>query len=600
MSRLVNLLLLALALALLPGEGLVSAQAPTWRDKVDPSLLAEAQAGATVFLVWLDAQADLSSAVALATKTDKAEFVVGELTAVAHRTQTPIRQLLDQRGISYRPFWITNMLAVRGDAALIETLARRADVARIAANRPARFAGPVDNPFDAAALPLAVQATEWGVRQINADDVWQLGYTGQGVVVAGQDTGYQWDHPALISQYRGWDGGTATHDYNWHDAIHAIIGSGTNPCGLDAPAPCDDHNHGTHTMGTMVGDDGLSNQIGVAPGAQWIACRNMERGNGTPATYAECFEWFVAPTDLAGANPDPAKAPHVVNNSWGCPPSEGCTDPAILQSVVENTRAAGIVVVASAGNAGSACATVQDPAAIYDAAFSVAATDSSDNAASFSSRGPVTVDGSQRFKPDIAAPGVSVRSSIRNGGYSTMSGTSMAGPHVAGLVALLISADPALAGQVDKIEMLVRNTAVPRTTTQNCGALPGGQSPNHTFGYGRIDALAAVNYALNPPAATAVATTISTDAAGVRLDWLHDRANCQYAVHRSPTPYFTPAGSTQAAQLWGDVTHYSDATAVAPGGSAFYQVAPIGCDGVAGASGGETAVFNFALAPGEG
>jgi serine protease AprX len=317
-------------------------------------------------------------------------------------------------------------------------------------------------------------------------------------VVGGQDTGYQWNHPALINAYRGWNGATADHNYNWHDAIHennpnTLPG---NPCGFDSLVPCDDNGHGTHTMGTMIGDDGGSNQIGMAPGAQWISCRNMEEGWGTPATYTECYQWFIAPTDLNGENPDSTKAPHVINNSWGCPVSEGCVTPDILLAVVQNVRAAGILTAHSAGNSGSSCSTVNTPAAIYDESFTVGSTTSTDAISSFSSRGPVTIDGSGRLKPDITAPGSSIRSSRPTNTYGISSGTSMAGPHVAGLVALLISANPALAGQVDALEQIITSTAVPLTTTQNCGDVPGDQIPNNTFGWGRIDALAAVEYVL--------------------------------------------------------------------------------------------------------
>jgi serine protease AprX len=219
----------------------------------------------------------------------------------------------------------------------------------------------------------------------------------------------------------------------------------------------------------------------------------MNNGNGTPASYTECYEWFVAPYP-PGGNPmtdgDPSLAPHVINNSWGCPPGEGCS-PGILEAVVNNVRAAGIVTVHSAGNSGSDCGSVDDPAGTYPASFTVGATDSLDNIASFSSRGPSAFDGG--LKPDISAPGVSIRSTIRGGGYgNSYQGTSMAAPHVAGLVALLISANPSLAGDVAAIEAILQGTAVPRTTTQGCGSDTPTSVPNNVYGYGRIDALTAI------------------------------------------------------------------------------------------------------------
>jgi len=293
---------------------------------------------------------------------------------------------------------------------------------------------------------------------------------------------------------------TVDHNYNWHDAIHTISplsGDSINPCGLDVKEPCDDYGHGTHTMGTMIGLDG-DEQIGVAPGAKWCACRNMERGNGSPFTYLECFQWFLAPTDLNNENPDPTLAPHVINNSWGCPKVEGCDSSnfELLNIAVHNLKVAGTVVVVSAGNDGSGCSSVATPAAIYESSFSVGATAENDTIAGFSSRGPVTVDGSNRLKPNISAPGVRVRSARPGGNYGSASGTSMAGPHVVGLVALIISANPDLAGKVDIIEDIIKQTAVPKTTDQMCGDIPGSQVPNNTYGYGRIDALAAVNAAL--------------------------------------------------------------------------------------------------------
>jgi serine protease AprX len=458
-----------------------------WRSKVDPWVLDTAARGEAEFLVMLRQQADLRGAPTLRSKGEKTAFVQNALEATAQQTQGPLLALLAARGAAHRAFWVANMIWVRGDARLVAELAAREDVFHVYANPTVHLSEPVD--LDEPRPASAPAGIEWNIAKVHAPDVWALGFTGQGVVVGGQDTGYQWNHPALKGKYRGWNGTTADHNYNWHDAIH----SGGGGCGHDAPAPCDDTDHGTHTMGTMVGDDGGTNQIGMAPGARWIGCRNMDQGSGTPASYTECFEWFIAPTDLADMNPDPSKAPHVINNSWGCPPSEGCTDPNALKTVVENTRAAGIEVVGSAGNSGSGCGSVDSAPAIYDASFSIGATDISDNIASFSSRGAVTVDGSNRLKPDVSAPGVNVRSSVPFNSYASFNGTSMASPHVAGLVALLLSAAPDLAGNPDSIESVVTSSAVPRTSAQICNGVPGSAIPNNTYGWGRVDALAAVN-----------------------------------------------------------------------------------------------------------
>lgn len=469
-------------------------------QKVAPAILEKTAEGASVpCIILLRDQADVRGAAQLATKQEKANYVFQVLSEKANRTQSGLKAILDERHVPYRSMYIINAIMTEADQDLIGVLAARPEVARILDNAPRRFAEPVETAPD---VPGARNAIEWGIDMINADEVWAMGFRGQQVVVGGEDTGYEWSHPALKHQYRGYDAerDTVDHNYNWHDAIHAINGNNPdsiNPCGLDVTEPCDDYGHGTHTMGTMVGLDG-DNQIGVAPEAQWCGCRNMERGWGAPYTYIECFEWFLAPTDLQNQNPDPSKAPHVINNSWGCPTSEGCdtSNFEIMNMVVNNLRASGIVVVVSAGNSGSGCGSVDTPAPIFEGSFSIGATAPNDTIAGFSSRGPVSVDGSNRLKPNVSAPGVWVRSSVPGGGYEYSSGTSMAGPHVAGLVALMISANPELAGQVDVIEDIIEQTAVPKTTDQNCGDIPGSEVPNNTYGFGRVDALAAVNAAL--------------------------------------------------------------------------------------------------------
>ena len=458
-------------------------------------------------LILLRRQADLSSAETLQTKEEKGRYVYETLWTMAQETQRGLRSVLETKGIEYQSFYIVNAIKTRADSALVRLLAGREDVAKILPDP--RIQGVPPHPPESTResplstslpIPRAIDGIEENLIRVNADDVWSLGFTGQGIVVGGQDTGYDWDHPALKSQYRGWDGATANHDYNWHDAIHEDNpgSAGTNECGFDSPEPCDDHGHGTHTMGIMVGDDGGIHQIGMAPGARWIGCRNMENGWGTPTTYMECFEFFLAPYPLDATwqdGGDSALAPHVVNNSWSCPETEGCDEAAIAQmeASVNALRQAGIMVVVSAGNYGSSCETVKYPPAIYPQSTTVGNFDHrTDLIHSSSSRGPVIYGDLTYTKPDISAPGVSINSSLPDGAYGTLTGTSMAGPHVAGAVALLLSAAPDYSGNVDAIESLLLGSAEPMTTTETCGGDGPDDVPNNTWGWGILDVLGTV------------------------------------------------------------------------------------------------------------
>lgn len=464
--------------------------------QIDPQIEAITRLGerADVLLVLQDQSRP--QLAPLATGLDyrqRRRILVDTLRARAEGQQVGLRAWLDARGIAHRDFWLVNAIQVRVDADALSALAGHAGIARIAGNPSIALPSLAQENRPA---PAAPEAIEWGVDKIGAPQAWAAGHIGQNVVIAGQDTGYQWNHPALKAQYRGWNGGSVNHNRHWHDAIHD---GGTNSCGLDAPAPCDDHGHGTHTAGTFAGDDGGSNQIGVAPGARWIGCRNMNAGDGTPARYIECMQWFLAPTDLAGNDPDPDYAPDIISNSWGCPPSEGCTLGNELDGAVQTLVDAGIFFVAAAGNdGGGGCSTILDAPATHDASFVVGSTTSTDALSSFSSRGPVP--GSPLIRPDVVAPGSSVRSALRNSGYGWMSGTSMATPHVAGAAALVMSAVPSLKGQPDVVGQLLRQTArrsgITDPGASACGGLNMTQWPNHQAGWGRIDAWAAVQAAL--------------------------------------------------------------------------------------------------------
>lgn len=453
--------------------------------KIDPLVLEEiASGGETGFFIWMTAKADLSPANDLKTKLEKGQFVYETLRATADSSQQTLRSELDAQSINYRPFYIANKIYVyAGSEALVLSLAARPDVAKITPNRQFQLDEPIINSNP----PEHVTAIEPNISFIKSPQVWTLGFHGEGMVLAGNDTGLMWNHPAIINQYRGWNGSTANHNYNWWDATGAY------------PAvPGDGHGHGTHTTGTMVGDDGGTNQIGVAPGAQTIHCKNMtDSGSGSDLTFSTCFEWDLAPWNLAGSNPRPDLAPHAINNSWGY---SGGNAPQ-FEDEVNALQAAGIVVEVSAGNEGSSCSTLRSPGdyvqVLTTGSVSHAGGVLPGTLTGFSSRGPSALYPGQYF-PDIMAPGENIRSSVPGGGYQGgWSGTSMSGPHTAALIALMWQAAPGFEGMVEETYEVIRQTAVPLTgvTGSNCGG-DYTTGPNNDWGFGTIDALAAVEEAM--------------------------------------------------------------------------------------------------------
>ena len=280
------------------------------------------------FMIILADQADLSGAKLLKTKLEKGRFVRDALWNKKEATQGPILKWLDEHKLEHRSFYIVNAIWVKGHYDDALTMALRSDIARVEGNPRVKglpdAAPALPAPSVLAPQPDSPDTVEPGINYTHAPLVWAEGFFGQGIVVAGADTGFRWTHNAIKPHYRGWNGSTADHDFNWHDSIHDSVG---NPCGNDSPQPCDDFGHGTHTLGTAIGDDNAGNQIGMAPQASAIGCRNMDEGNGTPARYMECFEWFLAPYPVGGnsGQGDPSKAPDITSNSWACPSSEGCS-----------------------------------------------------------------------------------------------------------------------------------------------------------------------------------------------------------------------------------------------------------------------------------
>ena len=483
---------------------------------------------------------DLSAALGLSTKEAKTRFVVERLRGFSDAAQSALRQGLRERGLIYQDVWLDNALRVRRATAQdLDWLAARSDLilvdvdAQLDVVAPPPRVGAVWHPaalrWQALFGPSfadrlradtqpAASGVAWGVARIGAPELWARGITGQGVVVADLDTGVRWDHAALASHYRGWVAGWAQHAGNWFD-----------PVGY-TDSPEDVSGHGTHTAGIMIGDDGRGNQIGVAPGATWIGCRNMSgaQGIGAVSLYLMCFQFALAPTGLAGENPDPGQAADITSNSWACDPGfgeAGCDRPDALARALDALRLAGVLVVVSNGNSGAAgCNSVTLAPATMAGGLAVGAYQATGEVARFSSRGPSPMGGV--IKPDVVAPGVDILSAAvgNRNAYRLASGTSMAAPHVAGAAALLISAAPYLRGNVAEIEAILRQTARPMPVTETCGVAAGSARPNNTTGYGAIDAPAAVAEALSvearfaPSGAAGGPSLVVTNASSLRRE----------------------------------------------------------------------------------
>ncbi len=421
--------------------------------------------GEQLFVV-MKQQADVGAINATGTPAQKRASVYAYLTAFADRTQAPLRAELRRDGLSFTPYYLLNGILVDdGEQARI-WLSRRDDVDRVLLN-------PRLRPIPSAGAPMtgdlpAPTGPEWNIAEVKAPAVWATGDTGRGIVIGGSDTGVDRQHPALMANFRG---GTDS----WYDPWNG------------ASAPVDEQGHGTHTMGSAVGSGG----IGVAPGALWMACVNLGRNMANPAYYLDCMQFMLAPFGRGGNAfaGDPSRGADIQTNSWGCPPMEGC-DARSLQPAVNALAEAGVFFVAAAGNEGPRCGSIDDAPAPYPATFTVGAVDRHGDIASFSSRSSAT---NAVGKPDLVAPGVDVVSALPGGGYGSLDGTSMATPQVAGVVALMWSANPALRGDVAETARILRQT----TQTAYASADSDPCTGPAQIGSGLVNAAGAVAMARN-------------------------------------------------------------------------------------------------------
>lgn len=352
------------AIYLSPGSG--SATPPEGPlTKTDTTTLDQGTAPNTnTFWIILREKADLRSARAMGDWNARGRFVVERLKATANTSQASLRAFLQSRGVAHRPFWIANAIRVTADKSILQELESRREVAKIVPDGAYSIPKPIpgnDQP--------RIQAVEWNIDRIRATEVWStFGVQGEGIVVANIDTGVQFDHSALVAQYRGnLGGGSFDHNYNWFDPSQI--------CGSPSLVPCDNIGHGSHTMGTMVGDDGDPgpNQIGVAPHARWIAAKGCEDFSCSFDALLRAGEWVLGPTDLSGQNPRPDLRPHIVNNSWG----GGGGDP-FYQALVDAWIASGIFPAFSNVNNGLACGSSGSPGD-YVQTYSAGAFDIANN-----------------------------------------------------------------------------------------------------------------------------------------------------------------------------------------------------------------------------
>ncbi|MFD6142343.1 S8 family serine peptidase [Promicromonospora sp. NPDC060271] len=442
-------------------------------DKITPAVQKRLDTRETAdFWIRFADTPDLAPAKDIADWGERGQFVYDALTSTAKVSQADVVADLKAAGADYESYWISNAILVENGT---EKLAKQVAASREVKQVHERFAAqPVEPVERKASTENAPLATEWGLDAIGAPDVWDMGFTGDGITVANIDSGVDVEHPALLQHYRGYLGeGELSNDYNWFDASDACDG-----------APCDVDAHGTHVMGTMVGDDGEGNQIGVAPDADWIAANGC--ASCSDADLLASGQWILAPTRADGSDPDPAQRPHIVNNSWGLTEPGAIDD--FMSDEIAAWEAAGIFGAWAAGNAGEVgCQSTSSPGANV-ATYAAGAFGENGDIAGFSSRGP-GADG--ETKPNLSAPGVDVRSSVPGGDYEEFSGTSMASPHLAGAVALLWSAAPVLVGDIEATKELLDGTSTD-VADDSCGGMP---ADNNVWGEGKLDVQALVSNA---------------------------------------------------------------------------------------------------------
>ncbi|GLE03378.1 hypothetical protein PINS_up012280 [Pythium insidiosum] len=418
---------------------------------------------------------------AYSSRTKRIEALKSQLEATNGEATKSLEAFLAREssaasGVEVTPFWIAPIVSVKGATAqLVEQLAALPNVESIREDEWIQLDRPIVE--NQGARPEAVMGQEWGVQRIGAPKVWADGTTGQGIVVGVIDSGVRATHEVLARNFVG--------KYGWYDPESK------------RPQPYDVDGHGSHCAGTIAGSKG----VGVAPAAKWMACKGCREQGCPRVDLLACAQFMLCPTDTDGKNPDCSKAPRIVSNSWGGRQGDFWYKPA-----TDAWLKAGIVPVFAQGNSGENCTTANSPGD-YPSVIGVGSTTNVDGISWFSSRGP-TVFG--RMKPDISAPGSRIRSA-HNGSdveYVTMSGTSMATPHVSGAIALILSQNPEMTVDEVKVALYTTTDQDLLPSNQTCGGTLDANWPNNMYGHGRLNIFNA--YQGFRPAPTPRPTTVPT------------------------------------------------------------------------------------------
>lgn len=439
----------AFSIFLCPFSSMAGVIAPELEDVLD---VAAADVQIPVIVSMTDS-VDLKAFKKGAKGLRRAEMIKA-LKDKAEKTQGPLlAALMNKKVRKLKRFWIINGVSFQAPADIIRELAGLPGIASVRLDATLAAPEPV----------AASSATpEWNISAVRAPELWDLGYTGLGVVVANMDTGVDPEHQDIIGKWRG--GSNSWYDpYGVYDVPHDING------------------HGTQTMGVMVGGDAGGTAIGVAPDARWIAVKIYNDMNQTTLSVIhQGFQWMLDPD----GNPATDDAPDVVNNSWGFETSAGeCI--AEFEQDIAAFKQMDIGVVFSGGNRGPALYSSVSPAN-NAGAFAVGAVDDTLAVTYFSSRGPSACD-TESMYPDVMAPGANVLTAdlTFNGtypdSYAAVNGTSFAAPHVAGAMGLLLSADPGLS--IDQIEAALIQSALDL----------GEIGPDNDYGNGLLDVRAALD-----------------------------------------------------------------------------------------------------------